>query len=245
MPLINTRGTSARSREQSEAIHVLEELRLQRTGLSVYSRALGGRFTSLLLEIRADESCLLLDELIPSQGHDGVQPGLKMAVEARLDGVPVSFESEVLDIGEDPKGFFYRVSLPSTVTRRQRRQHHRVPAGGRHLVASLGDANGNVSEGEIVDLSAAGIAIRVPVDDADRLAAVGGGIACNVALGPDDVLELNVEIRRVIDAGTNRSRVLAGRLLELTPAIERRIGKLVTELERELMRKRPPAHGAR
>lgn len=245
MALLGTRNTSPRTREQSEAIRLLDELRQHRTGLSVFSRTLGGRFTSLVLEIRADESCLLLDELVPAHGHEAMEPGIKIAAEARLEGLPVSFECEILDIGEDSKGYFYRVSLPSVVKRRQRREHHRVPAGARHLIARLCDTEGNLSEGEIADLSAAGISIRVDAGEAERLAGVGGAIDCRIALGPDDMLELKFDVCRVIDTGTTGTRVLAGRLLELTPGIERRIGKLVTELERELMRKRPPAHGAR
>ena len=236
-------STYFREREQSEALRLLDEMRRNRTGLSVFS--LGGRFISLVLEIHPEQSCLLLDELVPSHGHDAMQPGITLAVEARLDGVQVNFECEVLELDEDDKGCFYRVTLPPAIKRRQRRQYHRVPAAARHLRARLSDDEGNAADGEIVDVSASGIAVRVSLEDATGLAHVDGELDCRLILDADETLQLKLGICRVIDQGAAHSRLLAGRFLHLTPGMERRLGQLVSELEREMVRKRPPGQEGR
>ena len=238
-------GSARPGREQSEALHLLQELQLARKPLGVRARELGGRCASLLLDVLPDESCVLLDELVPAERAAAVQPGLALHVESSLDGIAISFECQVLTIESDHKGVFYRVSLPNRVARRQRRQSHRVSTAGRRLNAVLQAVDGTSVSGEVVDISADGLAVRLPVSEAAVLGDVRSELDCHLLISDEETLEVQFGICRIIELGGRRHVVIAGRVLNPTPPISRRMGKLVADFERDLARTRPRGHGSR
>lgn len=129
--------------------------------LSVSLSDVPGRYNSLLIEVDPDNDCLTLDELHPGEGHDRVHAGSRLHVMTRLHGVEILFELHVGRIETVNGVAMYYCPQPQRVQHLQRREHYRARTPlGASIEVSLRIGVNAVIEGELVDLSAGGLAVR-------------------------------------------------------------------------------------
>ncbi len=129
--------------------------------LSVSLSDAPGRYNSLLLEVDPDNDHLTLDELHPGEGHGRVHAGSRLHVMTRLHGVEIRFGLQVGRIETVNGVAIYHCPLPQRVQHLQRREHYRARTPlGASIEVSLRIGVNAVIQGELVDLSAGGLAVR-------------------------------------------------------------------------------------
>lgn len=226
--------------ERARVLAVLTRLVRGHILVSVTSAAHRGTFPSMLLGVDAAASTLTLDELAPASAHALVNPGLRLTVSTRLDGLPVSFRARVLGVEHEDGAAFYRLSLPGTIRRRQRRTHFRVPAGAGHPVkVHIGDAGTGLVHGVVRDISEGGISARMEGDGVLRSAGRGEALPCTLFLSDEERVHARLVICHLSEPDARGNTVVGGRFLDVTPADARVIRRLVARLERDMVRKRP------
>lgn len=158
-------------------------------------------YNSTLLEIRANEDCIELDELHPEEGHTQVSPGGTLHVMTRLHGVEIRFQLTVESIRRAEGIAIYRCPLPQRIQHLQRRAHYRAQsARGQHLVIRLAITPRQHMEAELIDLSIGGLAVRSKNGESHGMAKGRRLEHCTVSLpGQRQPLVCTLEVRTLCD----------------------------------------------
>lgn len=189
-------------------------------------------FNSAVLSVEPARSRFSLDELNLLHGHARVQKGTQLRIESRLQGVDTRFIAEVSEIELENGIHLYRCPLPSFIVYRQRRQFHRVPirftlqAG----ISFSGDQP-RLIKGRLTDLSAGGVGGFVTEGRIEE----GSQLICTIQLPGQPEISAPVEVRFARESGSGQQR-FGAMFVDISPADERRIQRVVMELERELRR---------
>ena len=141
---------------------VLRRLQEQRALLTVQIGTAATSYTSAILEVVREEKYLVLDELIPREGHLQLQQTKQLQIRGILDGIEVRFTSNVTQISTQNGLPFYKVPFPSHLDYPQRRQVHRVPIPlNTGMPVTLLMPDERMVSGELRDISPEGLGIRV------------------------------------------------------------------------------------
>ena len=214
---------------------LLERLAKRRTLLTVEIPGYMGHFTSSIVSV--DGPHVLLDELLPSEGHLLLLAERKLQVTGKLDGIDVRFNTTLERVDDQDGMITYHASLPGRLEYRQRRENYRahIPMA-RRLRVVIDGRDGIVIEGELHDLSLGGAGIIFP----DAMPAVERGLLYEGALElPDGEWLYCAFDLRYTKRGQPRDRQLVGaRFARLTLAQAQLVGRCISELEREYIRKR-------
>jgi len=218
---------------------ILNNLKARRALLRVTMPGSGKQYNSAVLEIDNNAGIMVLDELNPREGHDKLLAAKGFDIHAQLKGVDVNFRCTLADHGTDAGIAYYRVPIPKLVYYRQLRAYYRVEVGLAHLPVSLHLDNEQTVEGELFDISAGGVCIRLR-----------GGLPpffkrgfqvpqCDIQLGESDTLSCKLELCYV-SKPDNRGRIHVGaRFIDMERAQERAVERYVAAIDRQLRRKIP------
>lgn len=213
---------------------LLNQLKDQHCPLSVrIPKVSENRYTSAIVRVDADRGRLYLDELNPGTGHARMEVGAEIRVDTRAHGVETRFKTRVDAIGEEDGICFYEVPFPETITYHQRRAHHRVPVKMTlQSRATLEGPAGSVNV-RLSDISVGGFGGTANPDSGIK---AGDLYDCVLELRGGDRLEARVEIRYVARDTVKRNLRFGALFLEMDRRQRGRLGRLVMELERELIR---------
>ncbi|MDP1707795.1 MAG: flagellar brake protein [Gammaproteobacteria bacterium] len=209
-------------------------LHQKRALLSVGVPGVAERYNSTLLSVRPDNNSMLLDELIPRQGHAHLIQQRALHVQGQLRGVEIDFSSVLLEAGSKDGMAYYRVALPGTLNYAQRRSHYRARIGaGSQIRVTFMTAWGETLSGQLSDIAVGGLGARCNFPDT---ALNHGDLIprCVIRFAPHDEISSAVEVRSVsreIQSGQWRVGV---RFLDLDMATEARIARFVASLDREM-----------
>ena len=215
---------------------LLERLAKRRTLLTVEIPGRPERYTSCIVHV--ERPYVLLDELLPAGGHRLLLAGRTLRATGKLDGIEIRFIATLERVDERDDVITYHMNLPGQLDYRQRRVDYRahVPlAQTLRVIIDCGTAT--AIEGELHDLSRGGAGIAVPLGTPAM--EPGQLYECAVEL-PDGVwLYCGVELRYVKKIPPRERRLYGARFTDLSPVQSRLLGRCITGLERELIRKRP------
>jgi c-di-GMP-binding flagellar brake protein YcgR len=196
-------------------------------------------YTSTILELVPEQNYLVLDELMPVDGHALLAPGTGITVHALLDGVGLEFASEVSRIGVSGGLPYYQVPLPMKLDYQQRRQEHRVAVPmNRGIKMHFQFPPDLTASGELRDLSAGGFCARLRSAQPHGVALGGLVASCRIELHPAEEIVADAKILHVDGPTTGRVPRLGASFVDLTPDIRRRIEHYVAELDRLQRRSR-------
>ncbi len=219
---------------------MLERLRANRCLLTVLPDDSGEAYNSVLLEIRAKQGYIVLDELNPKAGHQRLLVTRRLKAQARLNGVELSFAAYVESAGSRDGLGFYRVTLPAALNYYQRRLHYRAKVGlGRHVPVTLTLPNGEIVAGRLRDISVGGIGASFPPDFPESLAHGDKTLECAIALPSGETIICRLRICFVNHSLQANARVIGARFVELGAAQQKSVAAFVAALDRELMKKLP------
>lgn len=133
-------------------------------------------YSSLLLKLVRSDGPLLMDALQPESGNQRLQPGTRLHIQARPDGVPVRFTTTLLASREDEGGVSHELALPESINRRQQRANYRfrIPVD-MHAHATVQTRDDTTLDGRVVDVSLTGLRLgikgflRIPISTGDPL----------------------------------------------------------------------------
>lgn len=214
---------------------LLEGLRQNRALLSARLGADSEWFNTALLGVDATSGELVLDELVPKEGHEQLREGSTLHVVGVLHGVPTHFSTQVRSIGSARGIAFYRAAVPKKIEYRQRRANFRVPIRrGLSLNVRLIDAESRLLPGRLLDLSLGGFGAKLR--DANDLEPFDVVTVDALELPDCAPVSCKAELR-YLQYGEFETGVRAGfRYIDLDPAVERSMLRAILNLERALIR---------
>jgi len=200
-------------------------------------------FSSMLLDIDPEKKFITLDELNSERGHALVLESGRLRARCHHEGVEISFACEgVKAVRGSDNLIHYRAPLPTVVNYLQRRADYRVHVAmdmGMRLFLPLED--GSTIEGQVDDISMGGIGAlaegRIDLRRGLRIP------QCRIQFPEDQPIFVNLEVRftRTNEKGS-RTRI-GTRYVDLDLPARSRVRKLVTRLEREMLRRKAKARG--
>lgn len=229
-------GKTEKVTHAPQIIGLLRRIRDQRVLLSASVPGHPGVFNSLLLEVDPERNLILLDELNPRAGHDLVRETRQLRVHCQCQGVELGFACQV-EIGQGQSGIsFYRATLPEAISYLQRRGSYRVRVGLDLAVSvQLPIDEATLVEGELFDLSMGGLGANVE----SKLRLERGQILpCVLNLPKADPFQAEIEIRFVRAEDNKPGQRIGASFRNLQPRQQTVLRRLVTQLEREMLRRK-------
>ena len=193
-------------------------------------------YNSAVLGVSAQAGTVTLDELTPEEGHVRLLGERRLQVFARLDGVSLRFESELIDSATEDGIALYHIRLPELVYHGQKRNHYRVRVAiGLKVPVSLSQDDTQTLNGQLRDLSIGGFGAAFPIDARIR---AGQRIECGwIDLPGGTTVSCGLEIRYAAPDPVHRELRVGAAFLGLTPVQERAVQRCVHDLEREQLRR--------
>jgi c-di-GMP-binding flagellar brake protein YcgR len=218
---------------------VLRRLQEQRALLTVQIGTAAASYTSAILEVVREEKYLVLDELIPREGHLQLQQTKQLQVRGILDGIEVRFTSNVTQVSTQNGLPFYKVPFPSQLDFPQRRQVHRVPIPlNTGLPVTLLMPDERLVSGELRDISPEGLGIRVRTGAIDIQRDQDIVVICQLAFKGEPEFVADIQLCHIDPPVRGRVPRVGARFVDLQPPQARRIEQFCAELAREQRRVR-------
>lgn len=222
-------------KDQTRIVRLLEQLARRNTALTVQIPNHKGLYTSCTVAV--DKPYVLLDELMPSNGHPLLLKERTLKISCKLDGVDIGFIASLKRVEERDNLLTYYMSLPKQLEYRQRRQDYRIHIPiSKTLQVIMDNGDDAVNEGALHDISHGGTGMIFPVTYIT--VEPGHMVECAIELPGKIWLYCSVELRYSKKVRSQQRQLIGARYNDLTPAQTRLIGRCISELEREYMRKR-------
>jgi c-di-GMP-binding flagellar brake protein YcgR len=226
--------------DQTRIARLLERLARRHTPLSVEIPGHKERYTSCTVDV--ERSHVLLDELMPSTGHPHLLKAGKLRIACKLDGVEIKFNATLDRADEKNNLLTYYMILPTQMEYRQRRQDYRVHIPMSKVLRVIIDGDDDtVTEGVLHDLSrtGAGVIFSVANITLERGLKYEGAIE----LPDGEQLYCSVELRYSKTTQPGKQQLTGVHFIDIQPAQTRLISRCISELEREIIRKRAAFDG--
>jgi c-di-GMP-binding flagellar brake protein YcgR len=195
-------------------------------------------FLSALLEVHPVDGYLLLDELTPAEGNVALLRARRIGVSAQLQGVDISFTTDLMDTGSSAQIAYYRMTMPQAVRYQQRRTSYRARINlARVIPVLLTREDGVVVEGQLYDISVGGIGSRHPVGKAHDIQQGATWEECRIRLDGDHEIRSALEVRFIGEDARSRQMRVGGKFLNLARPQIKIIENFVAALERDWLKK--------
>jgi c-di-GMP-binding flagellar brake protein YcgR len=214
---------------------MLERLAKQHTLLTVEIAGHQEHYTSCIVDVGSPY--VLLDELLPSSGHQLLLTERTLQVTGKLDGIDIRFITTLERVDNQDNVVTYHMNLPKQLEYRQRRLDYRahIPMV-QTLRVIIDNRDETVIEGVLHDLSHGGAGMFLP--DGKLTVEPGLLYECAIELPDDMWLYCAVELRHSKNIPSRDRQLVGARFIELSPAQARLVGHCISRLEREFNRKR-------
>ncbi len=213
---------------------LLERFTRHYTPLTVGIPGSDEHYTSCIVAVEG--KYLLLDELVPPSGHPSLMSERTANIKGKLDGIDIQFTTTLHHAGEKDNLQTYYMQLPKLVEYLQRRLNFRahIPVAMK-LPVVIENKNGGLFKGELHILSYGGAGmIFLP----DKTIMQSGKLhECAIELPESGWIYCTVELRHSKDIPSRNTQFVGAQFIGLLPMQSRLIGRCISELEREAIRK--------
>lgn len=233
----NYQGKAEKVTHVPQIISLLRRIRDHKVLLSVRVPGYDETFNSLLLDVNADRNTILLDELSPLRGHALICQVLELRARCQCQGVELSFACKV-EVGQSKSGIaFYRAALPEAMSYLQRRGNFRVHVGvSLPVPMHLPIEGATMIDGGLTDLSMGGFGANIKSGYKFKHGQVIEH--CLLELPKGESLETEIKIRFVRDDPEHHLQHIGASFCKILPQQEQLLRRFVTQLEREMLRKK-------
>jgi flagellar brake protein len=195
-------------------------------------------YLSALLEVHPVDGYLLLDELNPAEGNAALQRARRIGVSAQLQGVDISFTTNLIDTGSSAQIAYYRVTMPQAIRYQQRRTSYRARIGlARVIPVLLTREDGVILESQLYDISVGGIGARHKPGIAHDVRQGAVWEECLIRLDEEHEIRSALEVCFIGEDSRSRQTRLGGKFLNLTRPQIKTIENFVATLERDWLKK--------
>lgn len=221
--------------DMARVARLLDRLAKHHSLLTIVIPGQSEAFTSSVVEVA--EPHVLLDELLPNSGHALLLAQKKLQATGKLEGIDIRFVAELEAFDEQDGMVTYRVRLPARLEYRQRRSDFRahIPISSVIRVVMVDDRE-HIFEGELYDISRGGAGIILPFDES--VLEPGRWYYCAIELPGSSWLFCDIEQRHWKDLHAPGKHLAGTRFADLTPMQMRLVGRCISELQREQMKRR-------
>lgn len=198
----------------------------------------GNSWLSTIIEVQQNHGQLLIDELSPREGNGALQRARRAIISAQIQGVDISFATNLIESDEADGMLFYRMAMPETVRYWQRRDSFRARVSAATVVpVHIGRDDGTQLSGELFDISIGGVGTRhkAPKGMLPLLGEVCKD--CRIVLPGRQEITCALEIRYVGNGDRNSLRIGA-RFVDIQRPSLKQVENFIAHLERENLRKR-------
>lgn len=221
--------------EPAKVLRLLKRFTKRYTPLTVKVPGHQQHYTSCIVDV--DSKQVLLDELLPTSGHERLITERALLVTGRLEGIVIQFFTTLEHVEDKDKMLTYHMKLPDLLEYQQRRQNFRarIPMTMKLPVVIEISENKTV-EGELHDLSHSGAGMILLADK--NILQPKSLYECAIKLPDGETIYCSVELRYLKDIRSRETLFIGVQFVGLLPRQSRIIGRCINELERELIRKR-------
>lgn len=221
-----------------QIIALLRRLHEGRILLSVRIPGIERYFNSMLLNINTERKSLLLDEINNDWAHRKALEAGRLRVFAQCEGVEMNFHVTIRSARNKQGISFYQADLPEYMYYRQRRADYRVRVEtDMEIPVFLPLEEERILDGQLCDVSMGGLGALVPNrEDIHKGLIIP---TCKIQLPQDpEPLQADLEICFILQDTNNQMLRLGGRFNKLAREDKSRLRRFVTQLEREMIRRR-------
>ncbi len=192
-------------------------------------------YNSTLLGVMPGDKAIELDELHRKEGHNQIVPGSTLHIMTRLHGVEIRFHVRAESITLSDGIAIYRCPLPAQVQHLQRRAYYRArSARAQHIRIGLRLTAREVVDGELVNLSVGGLAVRCQGLDGRTLAEGMQLTDCLIPLpGQRQPLLCTLALRNLHDERQGGYLHLGFAFIDLDTRQQQQIERAVATLDRQ------------
>lgn len=190
-------------------------------------------FNTALLAIDPDNDLLVLDELHPKEGHHLLSKAQHVTLRAQFEGVEINFSIKLKNIDSNNGVAFYNLEFPKKIRYLQRRSAFRVSiSAAKEIAVQITTPDNKTYNGELHDISAGGMCIRVPKKKASALAEYKQEIQCAIALLDKQQIRCTFHICHTSLHEPSGCLLVGGHFEHLDKIQRRAIERFVVELQR-------------
>ncbi len=232
-------GKSERVTHRPQIIGLLRRLKDSHNLLSVRVEGSERYFTSMLLEVDSQEGYILLDQISDRKGHELAVEHGRLRAFCQCHGVDLNFEARIRAVRDEQGLIVYRAPLPEWVNYLQRRADFRVRvAMNSGLVTRMELEDGQSLEARLHDLSMGGAGLVLETRLDFRTGFLIPRLVIRREKEKETLLDTPCEVRFQLDRDNGQKRI-GLRFVDPDPEQKRKLRKLVTQLEREMLRHKP------
>jgi len=221
--------------DPKKIIKLLERFTKHYTPLTVKIPKHKPQYTSCIVSV--EQGHVLLDELLPSTGHQALISEGALLVQGKLDGVDIQFFTTLQRAGDKDKLLTYYMDMPKLLEYRQRREtfRARIPITMK-LPVLIENLHGEKIKGELYNLSYGGAGMILLPDKS--VMEKGTQHKCDIELPESEWIHCTVELRFSKNVPSRNTQLIGTQFVELSEKQSRLIGRCISKLEREAIRKR-------
>ncbi len=225
--------------DSSYIITLVQRLVSERLLVDVtFAESASSLHTSTLLKVLPREGAFLLDDIFPQSGAAMLDVDAQVQIRAYNKGGAITFKSRVAELTEDSGLRLWRMDLPESIRYQQARSQHRVKLASLRIPVRIYLGEGQVLTGLLVDMSAEGLAIRLPKSDGLKR---GKAYRCTIHHSETESVEVEVEVTRAVKLSGRLPVQIGTRLHKMSPHDSLQWQRYLAEIERRLLR--TPAQG--
>ncbi|MDX2485938.1 MAG: flagellar brake protein [Gammaproteobacteria bacterium] len=221
--------------DPAKILRLLKRFTKRYTPLTVQIPNPKEHYTSCIVGI--DGKYILLDELLPSPGNELLVTERALLVTGKIDGIVIQLFTTLKRVDDKDKILTYYMKLPSLLEYQQRRQTYRasIPIT-RELPVIIENNHGILLKGELRNLSHGGAGMILLADK--TIMENGRLYECTIELPDGMQIYCTAELCFTKNIASRNKQYIGVQFVELLPMQSRLIGRCISELERELIRKR-------
>ncbi len=213
---------------------LLERFTKHYTPLTVQINNHPQHYTSSIVAV--EEKRILLDELLPETGHQLLMDERIILVKGKLEGVDIQFFTTLQGTANINNLLTYYMTLPKLLEYRQRRMTFRahVPVSMK-LPVFIDNNKGETINGQLHNLSYGGAGIISLPDNS--IMEKGSLHECAIELPDGNWIYCTVELRYSKEVNSRKTQFIGAQFVDISATQSRLIGRCISELEREFIRK--------
>ncbi len=233
------RGAPEKTKKATDSYSQLETLQRRHSFIEVKFPRIEQSFQSMILELHADESFLIIDELYPAEGRQKLLEGDDAEITAQAAGTKVAFFSKLLAREVSEGTPTYRMELPEEIGSTVRRRAFRVYVEREaNLSIDIGAVGEAVHDAHIVNLSGDGIKLSFRGNISKQLERNRVFENCVIRLPNGIDIDGTIELRNIYTIRTPTLHTLAGGMLNVViPSQRTKLSQYLAAVQRKQRRR--------
>ncbi len=217
-------------------VHLLRGLVQSRSIMSITYPGLPRPATTAVIDVMPETDTFLMDELVPRNANENIEPNTPIFLQGKLKGVLIEFKALVLRTERDGDLVSHVCAIPGEVVYHQKRREYRLKAPTMPVVSVDLVHEDSTTAGRLIDISVGGS--NIELEELPEWAREDTQVICALDLEDGLRIETDAVIRHVFEHSLRSHRVhrLGVQLLSLTADERRKLRQWINVVERRRLK---------